>query len=300
MKKKVALVLSSGGSRGLAQAGAIQALEEKGFHISSVAGSSIGAVIGGLYAMGQLNTYTNWIKCLNKRDIWGLMDFTLTTKGLIKGEKVFEKMKTFIPDMPIEQMPIPYAAVATDILNEREIVFTKGSFYEAVRASIAIPAVVTPVRYEDTFLVDGGVLNPVPVEHVHREGDELLVVINLYGQPTTRLPRKLLPEPDMDSNTNNNGTFSLNGFISRLTKLTSSADRQSLGYYSLISAASSAMVRRMAQLTIANCKPDILVNIPADSAGTFEFFKASELMELGRELTLEAIAAFERKYMTTV
>jgi NTE family protein len=286
MKRKVALVLSSGGSRGLAHAGVIQALEAQGFQISSVAGSSIGAVIGGLYAMGQLEAYIEWIKGLNRRDIWGLMDFTLAPHGLIKGEKVFEKMKTFIPDMPIEAMRIPYAAVATDILNERELVFTKGSFYDAVRASIAIPAIITPVRHEDTFLVDGGVLNPVPINFVHRSGDELLVVVNLYGEPTTKVPKKVLPEPS-DAETTNG--FSLNGLFSRLSKLASSADRQSVGYYSLLSASSSAMIRRMAQLTIECHQPDVVIHVPADSAGTFEFFKATELIELGKELALEAI-----------
>ncbi len=289
MKRKVALVLSSGGSRGLAHAGVIQALEAQGFHISSVAGSSIGAVIGGLYAMGQLDTYTEWIKRLNKRDIWGLMDFTLAPHGLIKGEKVFEKMKTFIPDMLIEDMRIPYTAVATDILNEREVVFNKGSFYDAARASIAIPAVITPVRHDDTFLIDGGVLNPVPIDFVHRTGDELLVVVNLYGEPTAKVPKKLLPEPPENGGANN---FSLNGLFSRLSRLASSADKQSIGYYSLISASSSAMVRRMAQLTIERHQPDIVIDVPADSAGTFEFFKASELIELGRELAFEAIGAF--------
>lgn len=295
MNKKIALVLSGGGSRGLAQAGAIEALEAKGFQITSVAGTSIGAVIGGLYAMGQLQTYTEWIKTLNKRDIWGLMDFTLAPHGLIKGEKVFEKMKKLIPDMPIEQMRIPYAAVATDILNEKEVVFTKGSFYEAVRASIAIPAVITPVKFGNTFLVDGGVLNPVPIEHVQRNSNELLVVINLYGDPLTKNNDKAAnTNPCNTDVTDANGRFSINGFINRLSGLASSASKQSLGYYTLLTASSSAMVRRIAQLTIAQHRPDIVIDIPADSAGTFEFFKASELIQLGRELADKAVAEFEQ------
>jgi len=288
MKKKIALVLSSGGSRGLAHAGVIQALEVHGFHISSVAGSSIGAVIGGLYAMGQLDAYIEWIKRLNKRDVWGLMDFTLAPHGLIKGEKVFEKMKTFIPDMPIEEMRIPYAAVATDILNEREVVFTKGSFYDAARASIAIPAVITPVRYGDTFLVDGGVLNPVPMGHIHRTDDDWLVVVNLYGEPIKSTPPKVPTDPEISSS-NGGFNFSFNSLVSRISKLILSADRQSIGYYSLLAASSSVMIRRMAQLAIAHYKPDLCIDIPADSAGTFEFFKATELIELGRELANEAI-----------
>ena len=153
MKQKVALVLSSGGSKGLAQIGAIQELERQGFEITSISGSSIGAVIGGLYAMGKLTDYTDWIKTLNKKLIWGLMDFTFSTSGLLKGIKVFEKMKTFIPDMPIEEMKIPFTAIATDIINQEEVIFTSGSFYDTVRASVSIPTIITPVKYHDTVYV---------------------------------------------------------------------------------------------------------------------------------------------------
>ena len=117
MKQNVALVLSSGGSRGLAHIGVINELCKQGFQISSISGSSIGAVTGGLFAMGKLEDYTNWVSTFNRRDVWGFMDFTLTTHGLLKGERVFDKMKDFIPDMNIEDMPIPFAAVATDIIT---------------------------------------------------------------------------------------------------------------------------------------------------------------------------------------
>ncbi len=128
MKKSVALVLSSGGSRGLAQIGVINELERQGFNITSVSGSSRGAVIGGLYAMGKLEEYAKWVSTFNIRDVWGFMDFTLTMNGLLKGERVFDKMRTFIPDMNIEEMQIPFSAVATDIINEKEMIFTTGSF----------------------------------------------------------------------------------------------------------------------------------------------------------------------------
>ena len=144
MKQKVALVLSSGGSKGIAHIGVINELEKQGFEISSVSGSSIGSVIGGLYAMGKLPEYTDWIRTLNKKLVWELMDFTFSSNGLIKGVRVFNKMKSFIPDIGIEEMNIPFSAIATDILNEKDVVFTDGSFYEAIRASVAIPSLITP------------------------------------------------------------------------------------------------------------------------------------------------------------
>jgi len=278
MKQNVALVLSSGGSRGLAHIGVINELEKHGFQISSVSGSSIGSVIGGLYAMGKIQEYTTWAKTLNRKAIWGLMDFTLTTNGLLKGDKVFKKLKTFIPDMNIEDMPIPFAAVATDILHEKEVVFTKGSFYKAARASVAIPAIFTPVKYADTILVDGGVLNPIPIEYVSRKNGDLLIVVNLYGDKKPNIPK--------ETNTNNGY---LNGLMNAVLNLISTGDKRSAGYYSLLSSTTSAMMHRIAKMSIEKHKPDMIINIPSDSANTFDFYRAKELIQLGESAAKDAI-----------
>jgi len=278
MGKSVALVLSSGGSRGLAHIGVINELVKQGFQITSVSGSSIGSVIGGLYAMGKLQEYTEWVRTLNKKDVWGFMDLTLSTHGLLKGERVFDKMKTFIPDMNIEDMPIPFAAVAIDILQEKEVVFTKGSFYEAARASVAIPAVFTPVKYTDTILVDGGVLNPIPIEHVLRKNGDMLIVVNLYGEKTVDIPK--------EKNTDNGY---LNRLMNTLLTLISTGDKSSKGYYSLLSSTTSAMIHKIAKMNIEKHKPDIVINIPCDSANTFDFYKAKELIELGESAAKKAI-----------
>jgi len=284
MGKSVALVLSSGGSKGLAHIGVINELEKQGFQITSVSGSSIGSVIGGLYAMGKLHEYTEWVSTFNKMDIWGFMDFTLTTNGLLKGERVFDKMKSFIPDMNIENMPIPFAAIATDILNEKEVVFTKGSFYEAARASVAIPAVFTPVKYNNTILVDGGVLNPIPIKHVHRKNGDILIVVNLYGEKKADIPK--------EKNTDNGY---LNRMINPLLTLISTGDKGSKGYYSLLSSTTSAMIHKIAKMSIEKHKPDMIINIPSDSASTFDFYKAKELIELGEKAAAEAIRSFLSK-----
>jgi NTE family protein len=278
MKQNVALVLSSGGSRGLAHIGVIHELVKQGFQITSVSGSSIGTVIGGLYAMGKLHEYTKWVSTFNKMDVWGFMDFTLTTNGLLKGERVFDKMKTFIPDMNIEDMPIPFAAVATDIINEKEVVFTKGSFYKAARASVAIPAVFTPVKYGDTILVDGGLLNPVPIEYVARKNGDMLIVVNLYGKNVNPVPKE-----------EEKGKGYLDGLIKSLTTLISTGDKRSMGYYSLLSKASSVMIRHIAEMSIEKHKPDLVINIPHDSANTFDFYRAKELIELGENATKKAL-----------
>jgi len=285
MKKSVALVLSSGGSKGLAQIGVINELEKHGFQISSVSGSSIGSVIGGLYAMGKLPEFTEWVKTLDRKTIWGLMDFTLTTHGLIKGEKVFDKMKTFIPDVNIEEMNVSFVAVATDIINEKEVVFNSGSFYEAIRASIAIPTIITPAIYKETILVDGAVLNPNPIEHVVRKDDDILVVVNLYGDKQVEL------EKAMETNESQTQT-KLNGLIKTITKLVISGDKRSLGYYSLLTATTSAMVHKISKQNIEKFSPDILINIPYDSSDTFDFHKADELIKIGETAAKEAISKY--------
>ena len=288
MKKSVALVLSSGGSKGLAQIGVINALGKNDFKISSIAGSSIGSIIGGLHAMGKLPEFTAWMKTLDRRAIWGLMDFTISTYGLLKAVKALDKMKTFIPDMNIEEMDIPFASIASDIINEREIVFNSGSFYEAIRASIAIPTLVTPVRYRDTILVDGGVLNPIPFMYVARNTNDILVVVNLYGEKSDEKDKPGMVTHDQ------NPTI-VQGILKNISKLIAVGDKRSLGYYSLLKATTSAMVHKIAKQNIELSKPDILINIPYDSSDIFDFHKADELIKIGETAANEAISNYFKK-----
>ncbi|WP_291861422.1 patatin-like phospholipase family protein [Marinilabilia sp.] len=282
-KKNIALVLSSGGAKGIAHIGAIEELKRRGYKITSVSGSSIGAVIGGLLAMGKLEDYTEWIKTLDRRAIWGLMDFSFTSTGLLKGERVFDKMKEFIPDINIEDMMVPFTAVASDILNEKEIVFDKGSYYRAVRASIAIPAMFTPVKYDGTFLVDGGILNPIPIEHVARKDDDLLVVVNLYGdkQPNAEV---------FDESKDQKEKHGEEGLFATFSNLVATGDKKGLGYISLLTTSSAAMIHKLAKMNIQRFKPDIVIDIPADSASTFDFHRADELLKLGAEAAKRALS----------
>jgi len=286
MKQKVALVLSSGGSKGLAHIGVINELEKHNFEIASISGSSIGAVIGGLYAMGKLPEYTKWVKTLKKKNVWNLLDFTLSSNGLIKGEKVFIKMKTFIPDMLIEDMNIPFSAIATDIINEKEVIFSTGSFYEAIRASIAIPSVITPVKYKNTLLVDGGVLNPLPIEYVVRKNNDILIVVNLYGEKVGKIKTPKLIDGK------NQGNNTIDGLVNNISKLISSGDKKSLGYFSLLNLATHAMIHKLTKENIDKHQPDIVINLPQDSAGTFDFYKGDELIKLGENAAKEAIKEY--------
>jgi NTE family protein len=288
MKKNVALVLGSGGARGLAHIGAIEELEKQGFNITSVCGTSIGSLMGGFYAMGKLTDFTDWVTTLQKLDVYSLMDPTLSTNGLLKAEKVFRKLNTIIPDVLIEEMRIPFAAIATDVVKREEVIFTKGSFYKAARASIAIPTIITPVISKSRILVDGGLLNPIPANRVKRTEGDILVVVNLYDSNN---PDILLNEEDIKEHlaAKNPSSYnsvisntSFNNIIKKIRDFIPTGNKNSQGYTSLIQFTTSAMLEQISRLSLELNKPDILINIPFDSARTFEFYKAARLIESGR------------------
>ncbi|WP_134087798.1 patatin-like phospholipase family protein [Olivibacter sp. XZL3] len=259
MKTSISLVLSSGGARGIAQIGAIKALEEQGFVIKSIAGSSIGSLIGGLYAMGKLDDFTHWLKTLKRRDVFNLMDFTWSSSGVMKGEKIFNKIKTFIPDIDIENMPISFVAVSTDILHQKEIVFREGSFFDAVRASIAIPGVFTPVNHMDNILVDGGLINPLPLNHLPSTDESKIVVA-------------------VDVNAPEETTFSV-----------AKANSKYGGYLTITQKAILTMLGKITELSIDLYKPDIVVHIPRNVIGVWDYHRAEYLIEIGRERMLATL-----------
>jgi NTE family protein len=177
-------VLGSGGARGLAHIGVIRALEENGqFGIRSITGTSIGALIGGLYAGGKLDIYADWVSKLSRSDVWGLLDFSFTNKGLFKGERVMKKLADLVGEAQIEDLDIPFTAVASDIERRQEIWISEGSLFEAIRASIAIPGLFTPVERKGRILVDGGLLSPLPLAPAQYHRVEQSIVVSLNGIP---------------------------------------------------------------------------------------------------------------------
>lgn len=255
---KVCLVLSSGGARGLAHIGAIKALNEAGLEVHSVIGSSIGSLVGGIYAMGKMDVFTDWLLTLKKRDIISLMDFTWGITGVMKGDRVFNKIKSFLPDELIENMPIPFIAVATDILNQQEITFKSGSFFDAARASIAIPGVFTPVNYLEYTLVDGGLINPLPLNHVEQDSGQLVVAVNLNAAEEEQF------------------------FAAKNTP-------KYAGYITITQHAILTMIRKITNLSIEIYKPDVVVDIPRNVTGIWEYHRAEYLIEFGRMKTMEAL-----------
>lgn len=300
MQQKVALALGSGGARGLAHIGVIEELENQGFKIASASGSSMGAVIGGFYAMGKLQDYADWMCTLKKRDVYSLMDVAISQSGLLRGERVFSKMKELIPDMLIEEMNIPFSAIATEIISRKEMVFTSGSFYKAARASVAIPAIITPFSAGNKIFVDGGLLNPVPVNHVKRTPGDILVAVNLYDHshhpPLAEKENKKIHESHKKSDLHKSMhvSSSIEFFQQKIRTLIPKSDKQNQGYLTLMQLTSSMMLTRIANLLLELSQPDIIINIPAESAKTFEFHKAAKLIDFGRKAAREAISGYQK------
>lgn len=197
---KISLVLGSGGPRGWAHIGVIQELEARGHEIAAISGCSVGSLVGGVYAAGKLPEFTEWLLQLTKSDVRSLLDFTLTDPGVVKGERVLNEIKEIVGEPNIEDLSLPYTAVAVDILSGREVWFQHGPLFLAIRSSISIPTLFTPVMIGDRLLVDGGVLNAVPVEPTLAHTTDFTVAVNLNG-PALRTPHEVLQQKQEEERT---------------------------------------------------------------------------------------------------
>lgn len=284
--KDIALVLSSGGARGLAHIGAIEALEEHGYHISSIAGCSMGALIGGVYAAGKLKEYREWMKTIDRKKMLELTDFSFSINHLVKGDRIIEAIMAFVPDMAIEDLPIPYCAVATDWQNGEEVVFREGSLFDAIRASISLPLYYEPVRRDGRILIDGGVINPIPLNRVERHEGDLLVGVDVSGHNYKKQwerQQRLAEKHKADR--------SLKAQI--LDKLL--PDNLDFNYYTVLSRTSSLMIRQNSILMERLMKPDLLIDIQMSSYGGFDYDKSERIVNLGKKKTDLAISQFEGK-----
>ena len=284
IKKDVALVLSSGGARGLAHIGAIEELESNDYHISSIAGCSMGALIGGVYAAGKLNEFREWMKTIDRKKMITLTDFSFSLNHLAKGNRIIEAIMEFVPDMPIEDLPIPYCAVATDLKAGKEVVFTKGGLFEAIRASISLPSFYKPVQRDDMVLIDGGVINPIPLNRVKRQKGDILVGIDVSGHDYKSQWEEMHRLTEWQKTDK-----SLKAKI--LDKLI--PDNIEFNYYTVLSRTSSLMIRQNSILMAKLTKPDMLIDIQMSRYGSFDYDKSEKLIAIGRQKTSQTISKFE-------
>lgn len=279
-KQNVALVLSSGGARGLAHIGAIEELEAQGYNITSIAGCSMGALIGGIYAAGKLKEFREWMKTIDRKKMLELTDFSLSLNHIAKGTRIIETIMKFVPDVKIEDLPIPYCAIATDWNTGKEVVFREGSLFEAIRASISLPSFYEPVRRDGMILIDGGVTNPIPLNRVVRQEGDILVGVDVSGHDyaaQSELQHEIAEKRKRST--------SLSQQI--LNKLL--PDNLDFNYYTMLSRVSSILIRQNSILMAKLTKPDILVDIQLARYGGFDYDKSEKLIAIGRQKTQQTL-----------
>jgi len=291
MKKKIHLVLGSGGARGVAHIGVIEELEKSGYEIIEVIGCSMGAVVGGIYAAGHLSAYKEWMFGLTKKGVFDLLDFTFTKQGFVKGEKLFAKHLEVTGEEKIEDFDIPFTAVATDMRNHEEVHFRSGDLYKALRASVSIPGFFVPVVENGQVLVDGGVLNPLPVNLVNKQEDAEIVAVNLNGPIDPKYDDP--PEPDrleeMQKWFDKLLPDSIKNNRKQKNKSELPAEPNSFSLFELMDSTFSFTQDRLTELIIQMYRPDHLIEIPRNACGVFDFDQGKRVCEIGKEAYSQAM-----------
>jgi len=289
-KQTVSLVLGSGGARGYAHIGVIEELLEHGFEIKSVSGSSMGALIGALYACGKLKAYKEWILGLDLFDIAKLIDFSFAGRGIIQGDKVFAAIEEMIGDITIEELPIPFTAVATDLIKQKEVWIQKGSLIDAVRASIAIPTVFTPKKIDKRYLIDGGVLNPLPIAPTVADNTDLTIAVNLSADVTKEYKIDI-PKKERDKTSGMREIFFKAAHkAEQLFSTEKKSALDEMGMFDIMGRTIDIMQNAVLECKMAGYAPDIIIGIPNDACGFYEFDKGYELIELGKLITRDQLA----------
>lgn len=281
----VSLVLGSGGARGLAHIGVIQWLTAQGYEIRSIAGSSIGALVGGIHAARKLEVYAEWVSALERMHVLRLLDPTFGRNGLIKGDRIIGVLRELIGDYAIEDLPLSFTAVAADLETGEEVWLREGRLFDAIRASIATPLVFTPVQHGARTLFDGALVNPLPVAATLDDATDLTIAVSLNGPPM----RRATPAASSAPLNGSAHPRRIRGFVDRLA-LTRKPELRTRGLFDVAMTSMQTMHDTIARLKLAGCAPDLTVEIARDACGYHEFWRAQELIALGRERVAQALA----------
>lgn len=335
-RQTVALTLGSGGARGYAHIGAIEILVERGYNIVAISGCSMGSLIGGMYAAGKMQDYKDWVTGLGQFDVLKLLDLTFNSVGAIRGEKIFSVVREMLGDTRIENLPLHYTAVATDLLAHKEVWFQEGSLERAIRASVAIPSVVTPLVLGGRVLVDGALLNPLPIIPTISAHADLIVAVNLSGEDDRgqRIPDAAFFNDDDEDTAEWRNTIrdkasrwfdwdTLRSLGARKPGVEDSPeekiskevqqkelhkdnekrlqdehdtidwDKLGIGKFDVMNLTIETMQSALVQYKIAGYPPDLLVNIPKNVCRSYDYHKAPEMIQLGRERMAAALDRFE-------
>ncbi len=306
--KHVALVLGSGGARGLAHIGAIEALEARGYTITSIAGCSMGSIIAGMYAAGELDKAKDWFLQVDKQLILRMIDMNLLSgNSLVKGARIIRELEKVVPDRPIEDLLIPCSIVASDMIHTEEVVFRSGSLFEAVRASISIPLFFEPVQKDDKLLIDGGILNPLPLHIVQREEGDILVAMDISGKDD--MPTEPIPEPiNMESwlaplqekgfpvpDSVEHELRQLSQRIDQVRLKRASSLGRNVNFFNILDRMSDMQIQQNTLMAMRLTPPDIHAVMRQYAFNTFDFDKAEEIIGEGRKLMTQALEQYENQ-----
>jgi NTE family protein len=281
----VSLVLGGGGARGLSHIGVIQWLTENGYDIRSIAGSSMGALVGGIYATRKLEIYAEWVLALERMQVVRLLDPTFGRDGLFKGERIMGVLRELIGDCAIEDLPISFTAVATDLESGEEVWLHEGKLFDAIRASIATPLIFVPFKHGTRTLLDGALVNPLPIAPTLNDSTDLTIAVNVSGPAELRPP----PPASTPMAIGNLYRHRIRAFIENL-HLARTPVVPSRGLLDIAFSAMQTMQDTITRLKLAAYTPDVTVEIPRNACGFYEFWRAEELIALGRERAAQAFA----------
>ena len=286
-KRTVSLVLGSGGARGLAHIGVIHWLEENNYTIESISGCSMGALVGGVYAAGKLDDFERWVGAITKVDVVTLLDLSWGKTGLVKGDKIINTLIDLVGDQLIENLPVSYTAVASDVNSEKEVWISSGKLFDAIRASISLPLFFTPFNYKGVALIDGGVLNPVPIAPTFGDETDMTIAVNLGGKIESKEEKnnlQITPKADLSPLQEK-----ISLFVERIQQSTKNTGNLDWGVYDIANQAFDAMQSTIARQKLASYPPDHIIDIARNACGTLEFDHASEMMALGYKKAQECL-----------
>lgn len=289
MNKNISLVLGSGGARGYAHIGVIEELLDHGYEIKSVSGSSMGALVGAFYACGKLDMYKEWVLGLDLIDVAKLLDFTFSKTGIIQGDKVFQTIEEMIGDVMIEELPISYTAVATDLIKQKEVWIQKGKLVDAIRASIAIPTLFTPKKIGERYLIDGGVLNPLPIAPTLSDNTDLTIAVKLNANVAKKYKVPISTTEKEKEHGMQKLFFEMSQKAEKLFSREQKSSYSEMSLFDIMGRTIDTMQYALEECKMAGYAPDIMINIPHNICGFYEFNRAYEIIGLGKVIAREHI-----------
>jgi NTE family protein len=303
LEGRIGLALGSGAGRGWAHVGVIRALAARGIVPDVVCGSSIGALVGALYVAGELDSFEAWGRSLDRRQVMGYFDLSLRG-GLIKAVRLLDAVAAPLADRRIEDLPRPFACVATDLASGREVWLREGPLHELLRASMAIPGFVTPVRYQERWLVDGGLVNAVPVSLCRALGADTVIAVDLnttllrrpLGEAgrSPRAPKPAEPEVPAEEGDSSNVLTAIREFAQDLRRRTNSgepaAEDSPPSIYEVMANALNVMQMRITRSRMAGDPPEVLVAPRLADFGFLDFHRAEEGIAEGEAALARTLA----------